>query len=306
LLQGVYYLRQYGIITASRNGPTIEAPGPVTTQYLRPCERVLFDPRRDANPFFHLFEAIWMLGGRNDLSFIEKFNKRIREYSDDGITINGSAYGYRWRHKFGKDLLEHVIVLLRKDPTTRRAYLPHWDPTEDGLGSSRDYPCNVGISFQQRAAKLRMTVFNRSNDILWGAYGANAVHFSFLQEYVARSIECHIDSYYQVSDSFHAYTEFGPWKKLHDAPKFVDFDFYSSRKVLSVPLWSNEGKNTFDDDVQRLLSGERKFKSQYFLDVVEPMWAAWDSRSLARLNERIDWHRAGVEWLRRRGYGSDD
>ena len=33
--------------------------------------------------------------------------------------------------------------------------------------------------------KLCMTVCNRSNDMLWGAYGANVVHMSMLQEFVA-------------------------------------------------------------------------------------------------------------------------
>ena len=36
--------------------------------------------------------------------------------------------------------------------------------------------------------RLQMTVHCRSNDIIWGTYGANAVHFSILQEYVAARI----------------------------------------------------------------------------------------------------------------------
>ena len=45
----------------SRNGPVLVIEEPVTVCYENPNERVLFNTRRDANPFFHLFESLWML-----------------------------------------------------------------------------------------------------------------------------------------------------------------------------------------------------------------------------------------------------
>jgi hypothetical protein len=41
---------------------------PVVTCYSAPTQRVLFSPMRDANPFFHLMEALWMLAGRDDVA----------------------------------------------------------------------------------------------------------------------------------------------------------------------------------------------------------------------------------------------
>ena len=67
--EGVNYRKQ-----ESRNGMTREAITPVTTVYQKPWERVLFSAERDANPFFHLFESIWMLAGSNDLSKLLYFN----------------------------------------------------------------------------------------------------------------------------------------------------------------------------------------------------------------------------------------
>ena len=32
-----------------------------------PTKELLFDPDRDANPFFHFMEGLWMLAGFNDL-----------------------------------------------------------------------------------------------------------------------------------------------------------------------------------------------------------------------------------------------
>jgi hypothetical protein len=47
----------------SRAGDVLVAPHPVMSVTSIPTERVLFDPARDANPFFHLFESLWMLAG---------------------------------------------------------------------------------------------------------------------------------------------------------------------------------------------------------------------------------------------------
>ena len=94
------------IVLESRAGEVMEFPTPVTTVYKNPTERVLFEELRDANPFFHFMESLWMLAGRNDLAYVEQYNKRMREYSDDGVELHG-AYGYRWinvRGQLIKDL----------------------------------------------------------------------------------------------------------------------------------------------------------------------------------------------------------
>ena len=51
-----------------------------------------------------------------------------------------------------------------------------------------------------------MTVTNRSNDMIWGAYGANAVHMSVLLEYMAGMLGYGVGAYYQFSNNLHAYT----------------------------------------------------------------------------------------------------
>ena len=50
-------------IQESRNGVTYEVTTPVTTTYQKPWERVCLIPERDANPFFHFIEGLWMLNG---------------------------------------------------------------------------------------------------------------------------------------------------------------------------------------------------------------------------------------------------
>jgi hypothetical protein len=84
--------------SSSRVGDVLLIDEPVIITYKRPLQRVLFNPWRDCNPFFHLFESLWMLAGRNDVAPLAYFNSKISDIaSDDGQTFNG-AYGYRWRH----------------------------------------------------------------------------------------------------------------------------------------------------------------------------------------------------------------
>jgi len=96
LFLGRQALLSSGVAVETRNGSALEFPTPVITTYTHSRERVLFYPERDANPYFHLMESLWMLAGRNDVEWISQFNHRIEEYSDDGDVFHG-AYGFRWR-----------------------------------------------------------------------------------------------------------------------------------------------------------------------------------------------------------------
>src|SRR5688500_12288764 len=110
----------------SRNGACMEFTRPVATTYTHPWERVLFYAERDANPFFHLMESLWMLSGRNDVEWIEQFNGRINSYSDDGRTFHG-AYGFRWREWFGCEQLNDLSYRIKYFHYDRRRPLPTGD-----------------------------------------------------------------------------------------------------------------------------------------------------------------------------------
>src|SRR4030095_2310130 len=111
----LWWIRAEGRREDSRNGPLRVMPGPVLTIYQRPWERVLFDKDRDANPFFHLAECVWLLAGSESLHWIKYFNSKMSSFSDDGHTLKG-AYGYRWRMAFGCDQLLTVINMLQRAP----------------------------------------------------------------------------------------------------------------------------------------------------------------------------------------------
>ena len=297
----------------SRNGAVVVAPGPVLTTYTHPQERVLFSPMRNANPFFHLMEALWMLAGNNDLAWPLFFNSRFKEYSDDGKTIRG-AYGHRWREWFGVDQLPLLVELLRRDPTTRRAVLNMWSTADDLYSDSRDVPCNTQAYFDLRGGALNMTVCCRSNDLLWGAYGANAVHFSMLQEYLASWLNVKMGEYRQFSNNLHLYTGVVAHEDIKRlAINAEGHNYYEAlaQRVEPLALKSEDvPMELWDQDLQWFLqdpSGDTLYNHAFFNEVAAPMYAAWSDRkqrysnglSAANAISASDWRRACMEWIQR-------
>jgi thymidylate synthase len=228
---------------SSRYGSVIRVTEPVMMSYDRPVERVLLSKYRDANPFFHFFEALWVLAGRNDIEPLKWFNSRVAEFSDDGKTWWG-AYGARWRDPYLSDTdqpypknerklsqVDYAIRILRRDRSTRRVVLEQWMPYDLHrvweMPDCKDVPCNTEVMFmprleylpgathesetmvatteQETLEFLDMTVINRSNDMIWGAMGSNFVTFSMLHEYVASAAGYRIGHYHQISNNLHVY-----------------------------------------------------------------------------------------------------
>ncbi len=303
---GMELVQRDGELIDTRNGPAYKVPRPVTTAYRCPMERVLFNDKRDANPFFHFFESLWMLAGRNDVAFLTQFVGRMSDFSDDGQTFN-AAYGFRWRAHFEQDQILEAIKLLKKDPGTRRCVIGMWDPSFDLGLNSKDIPCNLAVKLAIIKGKLEIFVFNRSNDIIWGCYGANMVHMSFLQEYVAGHLGVGVGTYYQVSADYHAYQGVFDDKILGicDEPK----DYYD--RIEPYPIGDISGGD-FDSDLHDMFNGKTAgFVSPFFTDVAGPMldlfftWKRDRSNKTAILSKNgwilaSDWAVGCKEWLERR------
>jgi len=271
---------------APRNGEeTLEYAGPVTTTYLRPKECVLFDPVRDANPFFHVMEAMWMLAGRNDVAWLAQFNRQMREYSDDGLTFHG-AYGHRLRKAKTIDQLNFAIRILRSNPDTRRCVLQIWDTSLDLDMNSKDIPCNDLIFLKVRDGALHMTICCRSN-------------------------------VYQISDSFHVYTDNKKWQAMQERGPAHYYELYETGKVkASFPLV--ESTDHFHTDLHTFIrmAGDDppvtnpRWRNSFFPCVAVPMAQAWKLHKQKKWEQAIDiaendimasdWSLACAEWLQRR------
>lgn len=208
-------LQVYGQPAESRGLHTLRVQGPVSTIYERPEERVLFDRVRDANPFFHLIESLWILGGSNRVELPSMFLGNITRFSDNGTTFHG-AYGHRLRHAFGFDQIVGAIDLLTKKPDTRQCVMSIWHPGLDLGVETKDVPCNDMVMLDVVNGRLNMTVCNRSNDAIWGAYGANAVQFSMLQEFIAICAGLERGFYVQQSNNFHVYVDNMFWLNYNE------------------------------------------------------------------------------------------
>jgi hypothetical protein len=208
--------------------PTVEWPGVFITEYTHPSRCVLFDEKRDANPMFHYLEAMWILAGRNDTKFLAHVLPKMAEYSDDGTIFHG-AYGYRLREAFGKDQVDWAIEMLRAAPASRQVVMSIWDPVQDLGAKTKDMPCNDMIMCKVREGRLYITVNNRSNDVIYGCYGANVVQFSMLLMYMAARIGVGLGTYTQVSNSFHVYDDSPYWQDFiegYHSPNKQDYYQY--------------------------------------------------------------------------------
>lgn len=322
LPEALYRLRKAAKPRDSRNGPVLKFPEPVSLVYEKPQERVIFWEARDANPFFHLAECLWMMSGRNDIAFLTNFAKQIGEYSDDGTTMNG-AYGYRWRHYFGMDQMRTVAAALRKNPDCRRQVVAMWDAEHDLGLQSKDLPCNTHIYFSVNEGALDMMVCNRSNDLVWGATGANAVHFSFMQEWMASAVGVEIGKYWQVSNNMHLYTE--QHSELLEALDGKEANGFASSPDSKSPYFVWEAIKPFpiisvdhevwlqDLDMYLNEGVVMGLREPFFRRVVHPMFMAhraWktglgiprydDAIEILKQCQASDWQLAGIEWIDRR------
>lgn len=336
LWSGLELLSREGVQRGSRNGQVLMVPTPVMTVNSNPSARVLGDPCRDANPFFHLAEALWMLQGRDSVEFLARYVSRMREYSDDGSTLHG-AYGKRWRSWFRVDQLTEIITNLRANPEDRRCVIGMWDPSIDLRLASRggkDVPCNTHAYVSVKVTgDLDLTVCCRSNDAIWGAHGANLVHFSILLEYLAAATGHTAGTLYQLSNNYHAYTSVFDSLKLKylqesawrcatcDRMGQPTLSLYDREEVCTTPLLEGPDELAcFHRELQHYLEDSdeislrevhaEEYHLPFFRSVAVPMMQAHRIHKLGRTREARemlehhctgqDWLVASTEWLERR------
>ncbi len=296
--EAMWLLGVCGDKQTSRNGNVVTMIEPCIFKVHRPDERVLFDPLRDANPFFHVMEFCWMMAGRKDVKWIEQFNSGLREYAENDGTIYG-AYGYRWRKHFSIDQLLQTANQLNKDPHTRRAVTAMWDAKCD-LFYKKDIPCNTHIYWRIVDSYLHMTVCNRSNDAVWGMTGANAVHMTMLQEWMAAMTNQRLGNYYVMTNNLHLYTD------LHSEllKRTPVFDPYAAGEVKPLRMFkSAEEALLFLQDVENFVMG-LPFTSPWIVDVADPIHDAYLNKHIRKGQigyiVATDWRKACQEWTERR------
>lgn len=318
LAQQIYAaLDTYGEVTTSRNGPVKRLLGVTTMTVSCPQERVNTCPVRNANPFFHLVEAMAMLSGFNSVQLLSHYASNMAQYSDNGLTYN-AFYGTRLRLTWG-DQLRAVINELMSTPDSRQAVAQIWDPRDLKI-TTRDKACNLCLLFSVNSSgAVEMTSFNRSNDAIWGIVtGANVVHLSFFHEYVACHLRRPVGMWTHVSNNLHVYTENPQWPLM---AKYNGPDIYSTPLGLfNAPLIAYGEEEVFDSALADAMSAI--LRSIATDSVIEPVdgpsfitkvllpvaqtWYGWKhgfpiellQKSLKRI-ESDDWRAACWAWIER-------
>jgi thymidylate synthase len=351
LVYGIHNGHIPTVSSPSRVGDVLQIQEPVIVTYEKPLERVLFNPARDVNPFLNLYETLWMLAGRNDIAPLEYYSKNYGQFVDDGDGMQNAAYGYRWRHALHKEMgdpcskcgesvpchcdapycvdqLKVIIDHLRKIPTSRRVVLQMWNVEDDLLKieTTKDVACNLCALFSLRQASrkeieeeahngyyLDMTVYNRSNDLTLGLLGANVVHFSFLQEYMANCLGVQVGVYNQVSNNLHCYTSrWEPDKWLAEGV----CDEYRNQQWNHVPLVKDQ--QTFDSECRNFVAmnfcggviHDNRWEEPFLRTVAQPMMNAFHYHKHRKYWEALNhgvaniadgaWQLCAYRWIEKR------
>lgn len=176
------------------------------------CREVLWYRQAIEYPF-HSFKA----RPRDNLDYIKRefqwylnadpYDDRICKYAKIWNTIKQpdnrifSNYGHFW---FGAQRgFEYVINTLKRDPQSRRAYLPMCS-TEHTFLANKDMVCTKGITFRIVNAEVQMHVDMRSSDLFVGA-SIDWPCFTFLHEMVACTLSRPVGQFIFSADSLHVY-----------------------------------------------------------------------------------------------------
>lgn len=222
---------------------------------LDPRQRWVFSRIPAVNPAFSIAEVVWIMQGRNDSDFINFWNPVLPKYCGEDREYHG-AYGFRLRHNIGTDQLERAYQVLSKNPDTRQVVLQIWDgkidlPRENALPASSDIPCNICSMLNVRDGRLEWTQIMRSNDLFLGT-PHNIVQFTSMQEILAGWLGLEVGSYYQLSNSLHAYVNDLEKYHISNTPKsFPNTDNLALEKSASKKAFK-----TIENVMERLCSSD--------------------------------------------------
>jgi thymidylate synthase len=232
LLASILHL---GDRTAPRGKPIIELMG-MTIHLEDITKNIIVHPERNLNYRFMIAEWIWIALGRKDLKALTKYNSKMSEFSDDGVTLAG-AYGPRLFPQW-----PGVLTRLVRDHRTRQAVAVIYRPG-DALVESKDIPCTLSLQFLLRDQKLNCIATMRSSDA-WLGIPYDVFSFSMLTAGLAGELGV-LPGWLKINiGSSHLYEEHEQQaRKVLSYPEFID-------TIASpwIPHMPREWKHDWFDD----------------------------------------------------------
>ncbi len=155
-------------------------------------------------------EQVWFITGDKNTEFLRKYTKMWDQFIEEDGTIT-SAYGYRWRHHFGRDQLGQLIKHLKEEPHSRQGVVITWDPADDGLYGTnlkatykKNAPCPFAFTVNIVGGRLHLHNIIRSNDMMLGC-PFDTFGFSLLMYTLAQKLEVRPGIYTHTISNAHIY-----------------------------------------------------------------------------------------------------
>lgn len=133
-------------------------------------------------------EVAWFMAGDKDPTWLRKYCKIWDQFIEDDGTVGG-AYGYRWRHHFGRDQIALAVKRLREQPSDRQVVISAWDPASDGLGTStlKNIPCPAFFQLTTVGGFLNLVLYIRSSDMFVGL-PYDVMGYAFIMDAFAKEL----------------------------------------------------------------------------------------------------------------------
>ncbi len=179
--------REGETVQSERTGFSTRAiPG--VTYELFPAQGFPMLTVRKMFPKFFCAETVWFVAGHKHAGFLQRFTKGWDSFLEEDGTVE-TAYGYRWRHHFGRDQLVDLVEHLREEPSSRQGVVMMWDPRDDGLRApkKKNVPCPFTWTANIIGGKLNVHLVVRSNDMVLGNPNDTA-DFALLQAMLAQEL----------------------------------------------------------------------------------------------------------------------
>ncbi|MET0464045.1 MAG: thymidylate synthase [Chitinophagaceae bacterium] len=256
-------LLEEGVERSTRGYKCMELDQPIIIKITDPRARLITLKERKWNCVLPYAESLWIATGRNDMSMIGSYLKKMYDFSDDNISMR-AAYGPRLRYfrgvandyenKFNSkssgesvitvDQFSFIEKIFQKDPFTRQAVISITDPAKDffseqnQLKKTKDFPCTNNLQFIKRKNSLDLVTHMRSNDLFWGASAVNIFNFTFIQEYFASILGLEVGNYYHIVNNLHYYEDFQDKVNLiANIADFKDEGYVYKRTVDSLNVF---------------------------------------------------------------------
>lgn len=212
-----------------------------------PNDRIISLKEREINPFYLVGNLLWVLSQSNDVKFINYYNPRGYNFSDDGKILRG-AYGKRIFDMDGVNQLHQAIRELKLDPDSRRALVSIHMPQHDWTGSL-DTPCTADFGLLIRNGYLTMINHMRSQSAAF-VMPYDIFLMTMLHEIIANELETELGQYQHFCNSLHYFD-----REDEKVNAIIDEFYANENDAIEMPRFKAKLK-----DFKPLLQFERELR----------------------------------------------